>query len=141
MGKEMKMIGNKINELRISAFNNMAMVHLKEKNFLKVIEYCSKTIKSDRYSFKALLRRGRAYRHSKQPKKARIDLEFLQNNGYKYDLQIKNELKLLELNDFESDKIVIDEEEEKKKEKEGREKDEEEQKKKENETEEKLRKE
>eukprot|EP00483_Globobulimina_turgida_P006828 UN06840 len=105
--QEMNAICGKINELRLTAFNNIAMVHLKQNNYIKVIENCNKTIKCDKYNYKALLRRGRASRHLKQIKNAKNDLIFLQNNGYKYDLQIKNELKLLEMKEFTNDKNVI----------------------------------
>lgn len=107
-----KSIRAKINDLRLSAFNNIAMTHLKRNDYTKAIENCTSAIKCDPYNFKALLRRGRAYRHIKDAKSAREDLEFLQKY-YKYDLQIRNELKLLEMNDFETDNIVINEEEEK----------------------------
>lgn len=112
---DVKQIKLKIDELRLSAFNNMSMVYLKQNNYKKAIEHSTKAIKCSHYNFKARLRRARSYRHLKEIKKAKNDLEFLQKYGYKYDLQIINELKLLEIKDFESDDIVIDEEEEKKK--------------------------
>merc|ERR1712129_40658 len=73
---------------------------------------CTNAIKCDPYNFKALFRRGRAHRHLKDEKKARRDLLFLQQ-FYKQDLQITNELKLLQLADYETDRTVIDETEEK----------------------------
>merc|ERR1712228_739775 len=114
--EQMKLIRGKINELRLSAFNNMSMVQLKQGNFSKVIANCTNAIQSDAYNFKALLRRARAYRHLKDRQNAIKDLKFFQQY-YKYDLQIKNELKLLEMGDFETDNIVINEAEEKEKEK------------------------
>eukprot|EP01084_Bolivina_argentea_P272709 464391_1 len=113
---EMKETRGKINNLRLTAFNNMAMVHLKQNNYEKVIENCNHSIKCHKYDFKALLRRARSYRHLQQDIKAKNDLIFLQNNGYKYDLQIKNELALLDMKEFNSDDIVINEKEEKEKE-------------------------
>lgn len=63
----------KVNALRLTAFNNMATVYLKTKQWPKCREKCDKVIERDAKNTKALFRRGTALRHLNCFELARAD--------------------------------------------------------------------
>merc|ERR1712129_471148 len=84
------------NTLRVTAFNNMAMVYIKTKQWQKAREKCDSVIAKDKENTKALIRRAMALRHLGSLERARTDLEAAQKLlAPKKDMAIVRELKLL----------------------------------------------
>merc|ERR1712130_268884 len=63
----------KVNALRLTAFNNMAQVYIKMKEWQKAREKCDKVIERDPKNKKALFRRGMSLRHLGSLELARAD--------------------------------------------------------------------
>lgn len=72
-------LNNKINNLRISLYNNMAMCQLKYNNYDNTIELCNKVLMRDKNNVKALYRRGCAYGGTKNIEKALDDFKNAHN--------------------------------------------------------------
>ena len=84
----------RVNELRLTAFNNMAMVYLKQKKWQQAREKCDKVIEKDAKNKKALFRRGIALRHLNSFELARADFVAAQKIDKK-NAAIERELKIL----------------------------------------------
>ncbi|XP_011305183.1 70 kDa peptidyl-prolyl isomerase-like [Fopius arisanus] len=65
----------KIQELKTSLYNNMAMCQVKYNNQEHAIELCTKVLQRDEYNVKALYRRGCAYGALRDNEKAIEDLQ------------------------------------------------------------------
>lgn len=86
-------LNEKINDLRVSLYNNMAMCQLKHNNYDHTIELCNKVLMRDQNNVKALYRRGCAYGAIKDIEKALDDFKNAhhiepQNNAVKSQLLI-----------------------------------------------------
>ncbi|XP_044006297.1 peptidyl-prolyl cis-trans isomerase FKBP4-like [Aphidius gifuensis] len=89
-------LNNKINDLRVSLYNNMAMCQLKYNNYDHTIELCNKVLMRDKNNVKALYRRGCAYGAITNVEKALDDFKYAhhiepQNNAVKSQLLIYQE--------------------------------------------------
>jgi len=95
----------KTDELRLTAFNNMAAVYAKMQKWDDCKDKCTRVLKHDDKNTKALFRRGMAHRKLNLYELARADLEkakkILDN---KTDAAIQRELKLLEKDEKNADK-------------------------------------
>eukprot|EP00483_Globobulimina_turgida_P000743 UN00743 len=95
----------KTDELRLTAFNNMAAVYAKMNKWDDCKEKCTRVLKVDDKNTKALFRRGMAHRKLNLYELARVDLEkakgILTN---KKDAAIERELKLLNRDEKNADK-------------------------------------
>merc|ERR1712233_209716 len=92
-------------ELRLTAFNNMAAVYAKMGKWDDCKDKCSRVLKHDDKNTKALFRRGMAHRKLNLYELARADLEKAKkilNN--KSDAAIERELKLLNKDEKNADK-------------------------------------
>jgi len=95
----------KTDELRLTAFNNMAAVYSKMGKWEDAKEKCSRVLKHDDKNMKALFRRGMAFRKLNLYELARADLEKAKEVlGDKEDRAITRELKLLEKDEKNADK-------------------------------------
>merc|ERR1712087_231186 len=96
----------KTDELRLTAFNNMAAVYAKMQKWDDCKDKCTRVLKHDDKNTKALFRRGMAHRKLNLYELARADLEkakkILDN---KTDPAIQRELKLLEKDEKSADKV------------------------------------
>ena len=70
-----KSLLNKIGDLRIVLYNNMAECHLNRKNYEHAISLCCKVLERDENNVKALYRRGIAYGNLKNVEKALEDFK------------------------------------------------------------------
>jgi len=86
----------KCDELRLSAFNNMAAVYAKMKNWEDCKEKCTQVLKHDPDNVKALFRRGKAYRLMGLYDLARADLTKAYTLMGGKDKAIEAEFKLLD---------------------------------------------
>lgn len=95
----------KTDELRLTAFNNMAAVYSKMGKWEDAKEKCSRVLKHDDKNKKALFRRGMALRKLNLYELARVDLEKAKEvMGDKVDPAIQRELKLLDKDEKNADK-------------------------------------
>jgi len=95
----------KTDELRLTAFNNMAAVYSKMGKWEDAKEKCSRVLKHDDKNMKALFRRGMAFRKLALYELARADLEAAKEIlGGTEDRAIERELKLLEKDEKGADK-------------------------------------
>ncbi|XP_011646463.1 peptidyl-prolyl cis-trans isomerase FKBP4 [Pogonomyrmex barbatus] len=70
-----KQLEYNINDLRLALYNNMAICHLKQKNYQHVLTLCTKVLDKDGNNVKALYRRGMAYGNMGDNEKAVADLK------------------------------------------------------------------
>eukprot|EP01084_Bolivina_argentea_P161700 281470_1 len=86
-----------MDKLRNLANIQMAFIYTQHQKWNKVIEKCSQVLESDEDNIKALLYRGRAYRHQKQFDQANIDLTKAKKSEI-VDMEIESELNALKRN-------------------------------------------
>jgi len=99
-------IQQKTDALRLDAFNNMAAVYAKMSKWDDCKEKCSRVLKVDDKNRKALFRRGMAHRKLNLYELARADLDKAKEVlGDKKDAAIERELKLLEKDEKNADKV------------------------------------
>merc|ERR1719445_2320745 len=92
-------------QLRLTAFNNMAAVYSKMGKWDEAKEKCTRVLKHDEKNTKALFRRGMAYRKLNLYELARADLIKAKNIlNNKSDAAIERELKLLDKDEKSADK-------------------------------------
>merc|ERR1712083_768033 len=95
----------KTDELRLTAFNNMAAVYSKMGKWEDCKEKCTRVLKHDEKNMKALFRRGMAFRKLNLYELARADLiKAKEVLGNKEDKAIQRELKLLDKDEKNADK-------------------------------------
>merc|ERR1712173_188232 len=95
----------KTDELRLTAFNNMAAVYSKMGKWEDCKEKCTRVLKHDDKNTKALFRRGMAFRKLNLYELARVDLmKAKEVLGGKEDKAIARELKLLDKDEKSADK-------------------------------------
>eukprot|EP01084_Bolivina_argentea_P003303 6201_1 len=94
----------KTDELRLTAFNNMAAVYAKLGKWDDVKEKCTRVLKHDDKNTKALFRRGMSYRKLNLYELARVDLEKAKEILNNSDAAIERELKLLSKDEKNADK-------------------------------------
>merc|ERR1712176_293077 len=95
----------KTDELRLTAFNNMAAVYAKMGKWDDCKDKCTRVLKHDEKNTKALFRRGMAHRKLNLYELSRADLikaKKILNN--KSNAAIERELKLLEKDEKSADK-------------------------------------
>merc|ERR1719464_2127981 len=97
----------KTDQLRLTAFNNMAAVYSKMGKWDEAKEKCSRVLKHDEKNTKALFRRGVAHRKLNLFELARADLEKAREllGKDKSDAAIARELKLLDKDEKGADKL------------------------------------
>merc|ERR1712154_302822 len=91
-------------QLRLTAFNNMAAVYSKMGRWDDCKEKCSRVLKHDEKNTKALFRRGMAHRKLNLFELARADLEKAKELKGTTDKAIARELKLLDKDEKGADK-------------------------------------
>merc|ERR1712048_1011120 len=95
----------KTDELRLTAFNNMAAVYAKMGKWDDCKDKCTRVLKHDEKNTKALFRRGMAHRKLNLYEFSRADLIKAKNIlNNKSDAAIERELKLLEKDEKSADK-------------------------------------
>merc|ERR1719245_2369446 len=92
-------------QLRLTAFNNMAAVYSKMGKWDEAKDKCTRVLKHDEKNTKALFRRGMAHRKLNLYELSRADLMKAKNIlNNKSDAAIERELKLLEKDEKSADK-------------------------------------
>jgi len=95
----------KTDELRLTAFNNMAAVYAKLNKWDDCKDKCTRVLKHDESNTKALFRRGMAHRKLNLYELSRADLIKAKNIlNNKSDAAIERELKLLDKDEKSADK-------------------------------------
>merc|ERR1719410_210391 len=100
----------KTNALRITAFNNMAMVYIKTEKWQKAREKCDNVLGKDKDNTKALIRRAICLRHLGSLELARADLEAAQKIfAPNKDRAVERELKLLKKEEKQAENALYKE--------------------------------